>query len=296
MNTTTATHTSAELHTFGTLPAPTATPMRGPLRPGLGGHRLRDDLALAARQVRFEQREFWRNRSRAFFSVGFPLTFLVVFNAMNGGHHIAELGGIRYATWFVPGILAYGLIMATFTNMATSTAAARDAGVLKRLRGTPLPTWVFVAGRAGSSLATAAVLVGATLGLGAVAYDVPVRTSTLLGLVLTLALGSICFTTLGLAVTSIIPTADAAPAIANLLVLPLTFISGIWMVLADAPTWLTITAKAFPVRALAHGLQHAFAPATTGTGVVGADLAVLALWTAIGVRVCLRRFRWESKR
>lgn len=272
-------------------PAPPDAAVRRP-----AAHTLRGDLGLVTRQVRFEQRAFWRNRSRAFFSFGFPLVFLVVFNAINGSHHISELGGISYATWFVPGILAYGLIMATFTNLAVSTAVARDSGILKRVRGTALPAWAFIAGRVVSTLITSAALVAVTLGLGVVAYDVEIRTSTLLGTILTIVLGSVCFTTLGLAVTTIIPNAEAAPAIVNLLVLPLTFISGIWMVIADAPGWLDTTAKIFPVRALAHGLQHAFDPATTGTGIVWTDLMVFAIWTVVGLRICQRWFRWESKR
>lgn len=259
-------------------------------------HTVGSDLRLVAHQIRFEQRAFWRNRSRAFFSVGFPLLFLVVFNAMNGSHHIAEMGNISYATWFVPGILAYGLIMATFTNLAVSTAIARDNGILKRIRGTALPAWAFIAGRIGSTLVTSSVLVAATLGLGVFTYDVQIRSTTLLGLVLTLVFGSVCFTTLGLAATAMIPNADAAPAIVNLLILPLTFISGIWMVLTDAPGWLDTTAKIFPVRALAHGLQYAFHPATVGTGVVGIDLMILAIWTVVGLRICQRWFRWESRR
>ncbi|MBS1836308.1 MAG: ABC transporter permease [Actinobacteria bacterium] len=254
------------------------------------------DLRLVASQIRFEQRAFWRNRSRAFFSVGFPLVFLVVFNAINGSHRISELGGISYATWFVPGILAYGLIMATFMNIAVSTAIARDTGILKRIRGTALPPWVFLAGRIGSTLVTAAVLVGVTLALGVGAYGVTIPTSTLPGLVLTIVVGTICFTSLGLAITCVIPNADAAPAVVNLLVLPLTFISGIWMVLSGAPVWLDATAKVFPVRALAHGLQHAFDPATTGIGVEWGGIAVLTAWALGGLVVCLRWFRWEPKR
>jgi len=262
---------------------------------GAARHR-RSDLSLVVRQIGFEQRAFWRNRSRAFFSVAFPLVFLVVFNAINGDHRIDELGGISYATWFVPGILAYGLIMATFTNLATSVTVARDNGVLKRIQGTPLPPWAFMAGRIGSTLVTATTLVAATLALGVLAYDVDIRTSTLPGLVVTLVAGSVCFTTLGLAVTTVIPDAEAAPAIVNLMILPLTFISGIWMVLDGAPAWLDTLAKVFPVRPLAHSLQHAFHPATTGAGLVWADLATLAAWTALGLVVSLRWFRWESRR
>lgn len=257
---------------------------------------VRSDLTLVARQVRFEQQAFWRNRSRAFFSVGFPLVFLVVFNAINGSHHLDELGGISYATWFVPGILAYGLIMATFTNLAVTTAVARDTGVLKRIRGTALPAWAFIAGSVGSTLVTSAVLVATTLGLGTIAYDVNVRMSTLPGLIITLVLGSVCFTTLGLGVTAIIPNADSAVAITNFLIMPLTFISGIWMVLTGAPAWLDTTAKIFPVRALAHGLQFAFDPATHGNGIAWIDVMVLGIWTLVGLRICQRWFRWESRR
>jgi ABC-2 type transport system permease protein len=105
----------------------------------------------------------------------------------------------------------------------------------------------------------------------------------------------VCFTVLGLAITAAIPNAEAAPAIVNLVLLPLTFVSGIWMVLTDAPTWLDAIAKIFPVRAFAHGLQHAFHPATTGSGIVGTDLMVLTIWTLIGLRVCQRWFRWETR-
>ena len=203
----------------------------------------RRDLRLAVRQIGFEQRAFWRNRTRAFFSVGLPLMFLVVFNALNGSHHIDELGGITYATWFVPGILAYGLMMATFSNLAVSITVARDTGVLKRLRGTSLPTWVYIAGRVGSTVITAATLVAATLGLDIIIYGVHIRLATLPGLLATLVLG----------------------------------------------------AKICPVRAFAYGLQHAFHPATTGSGIVGTDLVVLAIWTLVGLRICQRWFRWETR-
>lgn len=257
---------------------------------------LAESLRLVVHQVRAEQRSFWRNRSRAAFSIAFPLVFLVVFCAMNGNDRIESLGNVTFATWFVPGILAYGLIMATFSNVAISTCIARDDGLLKRLRGTPLPSWAFFAGRIASTLVVGAVLVGATLSLGVTAYGVAIRTSTLPGLLLTLLVGSACFTALGLAITAFIPNADAAPAIVNLVVLPLTFISGIWVVMSDAPAWLQDLADVFPVRALAHGLQHAFDPATTGNGIVGRDLAILGAWMVVGVVVAVRRFRWEPRR
>ena len=252
---------------------------------------LRHDLALVWHQVRTEQRAFWRNRARAGFTVGFPLLFLVVFNAINGSHRIERLGGVAYATWFVPGITAYGVIMATFANVAIATTVSRDQGLLKRIQGTPLPGWVFLAGRACSAVLTAAIIVAATLGLGRLAYGVPIRAAMLPALGVTLLLGAVCCTVLGLAVTAVIPNADAAPAMVNAIVLPLTFISGIWMATAD-DAWTTAVARLFPVRALAHALQHAFLPATTGAGFVPADLVTLAAWTALGALAFRRWFRW----
>ena len=260
------------------------------------GTRPRNDLALVLRQVRFDQRAFWRNRSQAFFSIAFPLVFLVVFNALNGNHRIEEMGGISYATWFVPGILAYGLIMATFANLATSLTLARDTGVLKRIEGTPLPRWVFIAGRLGSTLISAAVLVGLTLSLGVFAYGVELRTGTVVGLVVTLVVGSICLSSLGLAVTTVIPNAEAASAVVNLVALPITFISGIWFVLDSAPSWLDTIARLFPVQPLVHSLHTVFLPTTAGPGLVWSDLGLLLVWSVVGVAVSLRWFRWEPKR
>lgn len=256
----------------------------------------RDTLTLLGRQIGFDQRAFWRNRSQAFFSIAFPLVFLIVFNAINGSHRIDERGGITYATWFVPGILVYGLIMATFANLATSLTVARDSGVLKRIQGTPLPRWIFMAGRIGSTLIAAVVLTGVTLAFGVFVYGVHIRVETLPGLLVSLVVGSICLTALGLAITTVIPNAEAAAAIVNLIALPITFISGIWFVLDGAPGWLDTIASVFPVRPLVHSLQHAFHPATTGSGLVPGDLAVLGAWTVVGIVVTLRWFRWEPRR
>ena len=112
---------------------------------------LKRDLGLVAWQVRYEQRAYWRNRGRGIFTFVFPLMFLVIFASLNKGAHISSLGGIPYDDFFVPGILAYGLIAATYVNMAISTAILRDQGVLKRMQGTPLPHWAYIAARIGST-------------------------------------------------------------------------------------------------------------------------------------------------
>jgi ABC-2 type transport system permease protein len=254
----------------------------------------RSPPAMALRQVRYEHRSFWRNRSRAFFSFVLPLMLLVIFGAVSNGQHIAERGNETFTTFFVPGILAYGIITATFSNLAASLALLRDQGVLKRMRGTPLPAWAYLAGRVGSSTLAMFELVATTLALGWVAFGTSVRASTLPGLVIALLAGMVCFTALGIAVTDIIPNADAAQPITAALVLPLTFISGIFFVSEREPRWLSHLAAVFPVKALADALQFAFDPRTSGAGVAGHDLIVLALWAAGGVAF-MRFFRWEPQ-
>lgn len=250
-------------------------------------------LKLAVRQVGYEHRSFWRNRSRAFFSFVMPVMLLVIFGSLTKGDRITERGNIDFATFFVPGILAYGIITSTFSNLAASLALLRDQGVLKRMRGTPLPPWAYLGGRVGSSTLAMVELVAVVLALGWAAFGTHLRTSTLPGLVVTLLAGMVCFTALGIAATVIIPNADAAPAVTAALVLPLAFISGIFFVPERTPGWLTSVAGVFPVKALADALQLAYDPRTSGVGVAGHDVVVLGLWALAGVGA-MRSFRWES--
>jgi ABC-2 type transport system permease protein len=252
---------------------------------------LRRDLGLAAWQVRYEQRAFWRNRGRGIFTFAFPIMFLVIFASLFKGQHISERGGISYNDFFVPGILAYGLIATTYVNMAISTAILRDEGVLKRMQGTPLPRWAYVAGRIGSTVLIVLAMTAVTLGLGAALWGVHVRGSTLPAVILALVLGTACFTTLGIGITRLIPNAEAAPAIVNISILPLTFISGIWFVPDNMPKWLLDIAKVFPIRPLADSLQYAFDPRTSGAGVKAADVKTLAIWTAVGIVMMVRFLR-----
>jgi ABC-2 type transport system permease protein len=252
---------------------------------------LRRDLGLVAWQIRYEQRAYWRNRGRGIFTFVFPLMFLVIFASLYNGHALHSRGGIAYNDFFVPGILAYGVIATTYVNMAIGTAVLRDQGVLKRMQGTPLPRWAYVAARVGSTIVIVALMTALTLGLGAAAYGVSVRASTLPGLIATLALGTAAFTTLGIGVTRLIPNSEAAPVIVNLTVLPLTFISSIWFPPDGMPKALVDVAKAFPIRPLADGLQYAFDPRTGGAGLNAHDLQTLAIWTVIGIVMMLRFLR-----
>jgi ABC-2 type transport system permease protein len=254
------------------------------------------DLALAGWQVAYEQRAFWRNRTRAFFSFGMPIMLLVLFASLNSGGRIAELGNIRYVVFFLPGILAYGIIITQFVNMAAGLAIQRDNGLLKRMRGTPLPGWAYVGGRVASTALVALLMTVAMLIIGYVAFDVHLRPEAIPAVGIDVLLGSATFAALGMAAVSIIPNAEAAPVVANVLILPLSFISGIWYPLTGAPDWLQRVAETFPVERLADALHHAFDPLNHGSAFAGNDLLWLTIWLVIGVRLAMRFWRKETAR
>jgi ABC-2 type transport system permease protein len=252
---------------------------------------LRRDLGLVGWQIRYEQRAYWRNRGRGILTFVFPLLFLVIVATLNKGHHLSSRDGIPYNDFIVPGILACALIATTFINMAISTAVLRDEGILKRMQGTPLPRWAYVAARIGSTLGIVAAITALTLILGVTAFGLTIRADTLPGLIVTVSLGTAAFTTLGIGMTRFIPNAETAPVIINLVVIPFTFISNIWFPADGMPSGLNTIAKIFPIRALADGLQHGFDPRTTGSGLNGPDLRTLAVWTVIGVMLMLKFLR-----
>jgi ABC-2 type transport system permease protein len=249
------------------------------------------DLGLVGWQIRYEQRAYWRNRGRGVFTFVFPIMFLVIFASLDRGSHISTRGGIPYDDFFVPGILAYGVIATTFVNMAMGTAILRDAGVLKRMQGTPLPRWAYITARIGSTFLIMTAMTVLVLVLGVAIWGLYFRLGALPGLVLTLILGTAAFTAVGIGITRFIPNAESGTVIINLIVLPLTFISNIWFPTDSLPSALKTIAGVFPIKALAGGLQYVFDPRYHGAGLNGADLRVLAIWTVIGVVMMLKFLR-----
>ena len=128
-------------------------------------------LALTLRQVRFENRAFWRNPAAAFFTFFFPLLFMVIFNVLLGGGQSMG-GGLRIADFYTPGIIVFGLVTATYTNIAMMVTTARDLGILKRMRGTPLPTAAYLGGRILHAILVAFLLVVIVALFGSVFYGV----------------------------------------------------------------------------------------------------------------------------
>ena len=253
------------------------------------------DIGLAVRQVRYEHRAFWRNPAAAFFTFVFPLLFMVIFNTLFGSSGGAV--GQRASDFYTPAIIVFSVINATFTSLVMTVTAARERGILKRIRGTPLPPWAYLAGRIGLSIGIAVVLVAIVAAFGALLYDVRVPWARLPALLLTLAVGAATFSVLGLALTGFVPNQDAAPALANAVILPLLFISNVFIRLADgAPAWIQTLSSFFPVRHFADAMMTIYAPSTSGSGLDPGHLAVMLGWAVAGLALALWRFRWEPQR
>lgn len=254
------------------------------------------DLRHGLRMVRYTNKAFWRNPANAFFTFAFPLMFLVIFTGLFGNDTITVAGReISLSTFYVAAIAAFSIITATYTNLAINVSFTRDAGVLKRIRGSPLPGWAFMAGRIGHAILVTILLVAIVVTFGALFYDAEVPTRTLPAFLTTIAVGAAAFSALGLALTGAIPNADASPAIVNATILPLLFLSGIFIPIQDQNAWYVTVAKFFPVYHFAEAMNSAyFSP--TGSGFQAGDLLVLGAWGLAGVILAVRFFSWEPRR
>jgi ABC-2 type transport system permease protein len=184
------------------------------------------------------------------------------------------------------------VITACYTNIAIGLSFTRDTGVLKRIHGTPLPGSAYLLGRIIHAVLVALVLVALCAAFGAVAYHATLPSSGLPAFLLTLVIGAASFCALGIALASFIPNADAAPAVVNASILPLLFISNVFIPLRDPPAWLDALSSIFPVRHFADALVGSFL-AVQGTGVNGSDLVVVGLWGIVGLAIAVRFFSWE---
>jgi ABC-2 type transport system permease protein len=245
-------------------------------------------------QVRYVNKAFWRNPASAFFTFAFPLMFLVIFTALLG-HGQVRIGGhlVHQSTYYVAAMASFAVVTACYNNIAIGLTFQRDAGVLKRTNGTPLPAVAYLAARVLHALLVAVLLVAITVAFGKVVYQAEVPTgATLARFAVMLVVGAAAFCALGFAVTAVIPNADAAAPIVNATILPLLFLSGIFIPLGDnTPAWITWTARIFPVKHFADGLQAGF----LGTAFHWSDVLIVGVWGLAGMAAAARFFSWEPR-
>ena len=248
---------------------------------------------LVIHQARYEAISFWRNPQSRFFTLLFPIIFLVIFSTVIGGTTTTATGAkIKVSVYYVPGIATLAIIAASFVNLAVSIVAQRESGILKRRRATPVSAWVLVAARSSVAIVVALVMVTAIIVIGRLAFGVPVPTSKLPGVALASILGAFTFCALAFAASGFIGTTDAAQPILQFVTLPLYFISGVFIPDANNPRWLRDIANVFPVRHLAQAELRAFDPRTAAPGIAWTHLAILAAWGIGALLVATRRFRW----
>lgn len=247
-------------------------------------------------QVKYVNKAFWRNPASAFFTFSFPLMFLVIFTSLLGHHSISvsPTRSVDLSTYYVVSMAAYAVISACYNNIAIGLAIQRDSGVLKRTRGTPIPSGIYILGRLVHALFVSVILVAITAAYGTLFYHASLPTGwSLVKFLVMLIVGALTFCALGFAITCVIPNADAAPAIVNASILPLLFLSGIFIALSsNAPTWMVWVARIFPIRHFALGMQAGF----VGTTFNWMDVVIVAAWGLGAFLISFRFFSWEPQR
>jgi len=246
-------------------------------------------MTLFRHQLRWEQRVFWRNRESAVFVFLFPLLLFTLLTAVYNGHIYG-----RPASWaLLAGMLAYGVANTAFAGLALIMVARRETGILKRIRGTPLPPETYLAAVLTSIMIVFALQTAALFVLGRLLKSTP-WPGHLVSLVLTLALGAFAFAALGLALTGFIRSLEGSAAVVNVLVLPMAFLSGSFGSTGHYPQALRAVGDVLPLKY--------FLDAINGIYLHGQELwdkprnvAVLAVWGAVGVALAVRKFRWEPR-
>lgn len=246
-----------------------------------------DVAVLAWHQYRLERRMFWRNPSAAFFNFVLPLLFLFLIGAIVSGDQ-GQLDVI------VPGIAGMSVLSTTFSALAMNLVFLREQGVLKRMRGTPLPSAAYLGALAANAVTNAAIQVTIVVVAGRVFFGTG-WPKNYVELVVFVAAGVACLAALGVAYSHVIPNFDSAPAFVNVVFLPVIFVSGVFFDAANAPAFLREIGRALPLTHVIDGLKGALVTGTSLADNAG-SLGVIALWGLVGAVFAVRGFSWEARR
>ncbi len=251
-------------------------------------------ISLLVRQIGHQNRIFRRVPIAAFFTLAFPLMFMFLFASIFDDVDIGGGREVAAAQFYAPGLAVFTAASATYTNIGISTAIARDEGVLRRVRSTPLPRWVYLGGVVGSGVSIAAFGAALMLSVGIGFYGIEVESGRILPAAVTFVVGVASFAMLGLALTAVAPSAQGAPALAQATILPAAFVSDVFMPLGEDPArWMVLVGDIFPLKPFVHSFFAPFDPFRTGSAWEPEHLLVIAAWGVFGAVVAAWRFRWE---
>jgi ABC-2 type transport system permease protein len=251
------------------------------------------DVRLILVQARYEQLAFWLNPLAAIFTIGFSLVFLVMIGLSAGSSRVDFLGNIKLIQYYVPGFVSYGVMAACFTTLAITVVNRREAGLLKRLRLSPVPTWVLLGSLFLSTLVVTLAQVALMLLVGLVAFGVH-PPGHVAAFAIALLVGVVSFTALGVAMSTLIPNADAAGPVTSVIFFVLLFLSGLWFPVKSG-SGLAQISSVFPIRHFITAVFDSFNP-RHGSAWAWNDLVVVAAWGAVGTVVAIRRFQWAPRR
>lgn len=277
-------------------------------RPAAAG-RLPGALRLGMGRARVEMKMFFRERDAVIFIFAYPIIMLAIFATVFGkdgatvGGDASGAGAIPFAQYFLPGMVATGIMLTTFQSLATSIAVERDDGALKRLRATPLPAVSYFLGKILQTLLVSLVQIALLLLVGSVVFgiDMPTGSGTWLTFAWVFLLGTATGTVCGIGFSSLPRTGRSASAVVTPVVLVLQFISGVFFVFTDLPSWMQRVAEVFPLKWMAQGMRSVFLPPeaaaweASGSWQHGATAAVLSAWLVVGLIVGVRTFRWRRR-
>ncbi|MCV2393089.1 ABC transporter permease [Actinotalea sp. M2MS4P-6] len=264
-----------------------------PARTPTTGHRP-GGASLLGRQVAHELTALRRSPITLILSVGFPLLFFVLLASMVGNETLDARNGVRLAQFLAPGLASFGVVMATFSFLAVGFAEARASGALKRQAATPLPGWVAIGGRIGAAMVLGLIATTLVLGVGAAGYGVQLFWRTIPAVLVTLVLGSLCFAALGLALAALLGSPQTTVAVANGLVIPLSFISDVFMIGTTLPEWMDKLGWFFPLKHMAVLFADALDPYGSGSGFQLDHLLALAAWGLAGAAVATWALRRDT--
>jgi ABC-2 type transport system permease protein len=252
------------------------------------------DLPLVLRQTRYQLVGIVRNRRAVLFSLVLPAVLLVMFNSVfASGSGTVELGGelIGGHAYFTGGMLTYAVLLSAFNQLAIGLVNQRETGQLKRLRGTPVPAWTFIAATVLRAIVVVAFMAVVLILIARFGYGVRISAIGLGETVLFAVLGTAAFASVAMAATALVTDVDSAGAVLPLIAVILSLVSGIFVPIDQLPAGLETIARVFPVYHLAKGLQMAFGNAGVGT-LSGGDALALAAWGVLAAVFAARRFSW----
>lgn len=259
-------------------------------------------MALALAQGNIELKQFFRTRESLVFTLLFPVMLMVVFASIFQGVDIG--GGVSLSQYFVTGMIASGFMASGFQNLAITIPIERDRGVLKRYRGTPMPKWIYFAGKAISVTVVAVITTALLLLVATLFYDISLPSSAQKWATFAWVsvLGLITFALLGIAFSAVAKTGRAAPAVVTPIALLLQFTSGVFFQFDALPAWMQQFAAVFPLKWVCQGLRSVFLPESFAAQEVansfelGKAAVILVAWCVGGLILCLLTFRWTTKR